>query len=303
MPAPQPNQTHRLYFVVPRDIRRFSFLWRRQLNVQGGKLDGLPANPDLQDVPGYLAWLKPEQAAHVDHQSDVALVHEIGPDDVTIDGLPTMGRKTLQVSLAPNDWTIRPDAETYSSAKALAEQWSTQFARFRGLRFRARLSQRGIYIEFGTGPVPTPVLDAIKAHPQVYQMTWPGEATTRALGEEGGEVTTYALGEEGGYPPTSYRLGEEGTYPPTTTRCGEEGTYPPTSYRLGEEGGTPPTTMRLGEEGGTPPTTHRFGEEGGTLPTTRAIGEEGGTPPTTQAVGEEGGNPFGASGFSFGRRG
>ena len=232
------------------------------MHVQGGKFNGIPANADLRDLPGYQAWLTPEQAEHVGRQADVALVHEIGPDDVTVDGVPLEGRTTLEASLAPNGWTVRPDAKTYASAKTLAEQWSSQFARFRNLSFQARLSQRGVYIKFGTGPIPAAALDAIKAHPQVYRMTWPGKATTRALGEEGGEVTTFALGEEGNYPPTTYRFGEEGGEV-TTYALGEEGTYPPTTTRFGEEGTYPPTTQAMGEEGGTQPTTRAFGEEGG----------------------------------------
>jgi hypothetical protein len=163
--------------------------------------------------------------------------------------------------------------------------------------------------EAGAGDVPAPTTQAVGEEGGIidattYALGEEGGATTYAFGEEGG-VTTYGLGEEGGV--TTYALGEEGGGGVTTFALGEEGGVDPTTLALSEEGGGVPTTKALGEEGGgiphkPPVTSQAFGEEGGGAPSTRAFGEEGGggvqpiprppvqpSPRTTMALGEEGG--------------
>lgn len=143
------------------------------------------------------------------------------------------------------------------------------------------------------------------------------QATTMAVGEEGGGPTTMATGEEEVTGPTTMATGEEGGGPTTMAVGEEEAQRLATTLALGEEGQTTfglsattlavgeeepaPTTMALGEEGTTQrlgeegPTTMALGEEGQTTfaftPTTLAVGEEN-TTPTTLAVGEETRGPF-----------
>jgi len=157
----------------------------------------------------------------------------------------------------------------------------------------------------------------------------PPQATTMAVGEEGGDgIVTYAGGEETKTPVqeppqqvTTMAIGEEGSGEPqppitTTLAIGEEtGDGPPpqeiTTLALGEETGGHPdpkevTTQAIGEETGgrRPPevTTMAIGEETGSIPkgppqfTTLALGEEGGSRPepppvVTMAIGEDGGWP------------
>jgi len=310
-PIPPKPTPHRIYFIVPKDAKTFDARRRKELGIMGKYLDGWPGRKEFERTEGFSAWLTPAEAAKIASQPDVLKVHQLQPEDVVVVGRPRKGFITLRVALTPNNWPVGPDQGTYLSTRALTDEWSKQFARFRNVKVTSLPATSDVFISF-SGVIRKEVITALKANPQVSYMEWVAAATTfamgeegdrpqpttLALGEEGGRVTTQALGEEGGYPPTTQRLGEEGGYPPTTQRFGEEGDYPPTTHRFGEEGSYPPTTQRLGEEGGVQPTTLAIGEEGGPRPTTLAVGEEGGirppgrpSPPgqvTTQALGEEG---------------
>lgn len=139
-----------------------------------------------------------------------------------------------------------------------------------------------------------------------------GEATTLAVGEEGGDlpppieedVTTERMGEEGGMEPEESRdvmtmaLGEEGGMEPQELPPPPE--FPDPTGILAEQGGfiSDPlplaNTEGMEEEPGVV-TTMAIGEEGGVI--TSAEGEDGEMPdfdepmePTTLAVGEEGGD-------------
>jgi hypothetical protein len=57
-----------------------------------------------------------------------------------------------------------------------------------------RYTTKALGEEGGFFPTPSP-----KPKPRPQPPTPPPEATTLALGEEGGEVTTLAIGEEGGF--------------------------------------------------------------------------------------------------------
>lgn len=266
----RPLGDHRLYFVVPDNVKAFTANRRGELKVQGNYLPGIDGNEKLKDKPGFLAWWNEEQAAAAGAGEDVATVHAIEPDDVAIAGAPgEKGKPTLRVFAAPFDWNAKPEADTYLDIAKLGAAWEKQFSMHEGVKVVANKAVRTPFVTFDEGKEPPKaVIDAIKSHPQVYALQWltPTAPTTKRVGEEGG-VTTEAVGEEGGV--TTFAVGEEGG---------------PTTLRIGEEGGV--TTKALGEEGGRP------------RPSTRALGEEGGRPrplprplpqPTTQALGEEGG--------------
>jgi len=290
-PANASSGGHALYFVVPKDMRRFSPERRKQLNILGSYMSGFRARPALRNERGFQAWLTEEEARRIATAADVKAVHKMGAKDTLIVGQPHAKTKMLSVILAPNGWRKKPSAKTYESTDQLVRSWGDAFKKYKDVAVRSVGSDRFVYVSFG-GKVRDDVLEAIKSHPQVYYASWVNaRATTLAVGEEGGRVTTQALGEEGD---TTKRLGEEGG---TTKRVGEEGGV--TTKALGAEGKRPkPTTPAVGEEGKRPPkvTTKRLGEEG--TKTTLALGEEGGkkpprkTPPgraTTLALGEEGG--------------
>jgi hypothetical protein len=107
-------------------------------------------------------------------------------------------------------------------------------------------------------------------------------ATTEAVGEEGGIATTLAIGEEGGA--TTKALGEEGaTAAVTTEPFGEEAGRVLSNRVQGLEDGAAAKPM---------PSTRAVGEEGGPVVTTLALGEEG-NPVITQALNETGVRPGG----------
>ena len=305
-PAPEQGSTegeYQLYFVVPKKFRSFSTRRRADLGVQGTYLPGLPANEQLAQSKGYLAWLTKKEASSSQDVGDTQTVHPIGPDDVQVQGVPAEKGGTLRIHAAPYQWTAKLPHDSYLSIEALGELWTRQFSMHEGVKVVANKAVRTPFVTFTDGKIADAVLETIKKHPQVYAVEWltPVGDTTKRLGEEGG-ATTLRIGEEGGV--TTQALGEEGGRPiprPSTRALGEEGGV--TTQALGEEGGRPiprPSTRALGEEGGVRPVPKPVP---GRRPTTLALGEEGGRgeapailpkePPrrlTTQALGEEGGN-------------
>jgi hypothetical protein len=285
------DQKYHLYYVVPKEVRLFDARRRMDLNIRGELLPGLALHKDLGDKQGFLGWLDKAEAEKAKAAEDVALVHEMTPSDVMVQGTaPAKGVATLRVFAAPLGWRNPPAADTYLNLKQLGDLWTSQLAMKDGVTVIANDKVRQPFIQFKEGKVADDVLATIKSQPQVYAVQWltPAAESTRALREEGGGVvttdalreeaaTTLALGEEGGVPSTR-ALGEEGGV--TTERADEEGGGI-TTFAVGEEGGS---TERLGEEGGV--STRGRGEEGGA--STRALGEEGGGI-STEALGEEGG--------------
>jgi hypothetical protein len=297
-PAKKRAKGYRLYFVAPRDIRRFGSARRKELGVDGKFVNGWRGSSELAETRGFLVWTRPEHAAGLRAESDVAKVHELKAEDTVVTGPPPLGPGEMVVALSPNGWREKPPGDTYLTAAELARKWSTDFARFGNLTFSPDATGRNVRIRVKHGQIPESVLAAIKADPQASYLVSTGGPTTRAVGEEGGHTpaTTRAVGEEGGQYPTTYAVGEEGGM--TTKAIGEEGGRPPqvTTYAVGEEGSRPPqvTTFAVGEEGAVQPpprTTKALNEEAGFRPpvvrpptsaTTKALNEEAGTRPPSR---------------------
>jgi len=237
---------YKFFFVVPKNVRKFDTARRTELNVQGDFIHGWRSRPDLRSKQGFGAWITDQQAEALRRASDVEGVHEIGAKDVVITGRPT-GVGELIVPLSPNRWRNKPEADAYQSGKELAKQWSDRFARTEGLIIRADKLGNRIYVRAKDGRIPSQVVQALKAHPQVTSLQFAPMMTTMALGEEGNRpgATTRAVGEEGDRPrprPTTLAVGEEGGPRPTTLAVGEEGGRRPgriTTHALGEEGSRP----------------------------------------------------------------
>jgi hypothetical protein len=279
-----PTQKYLLFYVVPKDMGKFTSQRRKELDVLGNQQTGLPGAKELAHTEGFLAWLTSEEADKLRTQSDINILHEIKPEEKSNATGPKTGPTALVVSLVPNEWSPRPKAGTYTGVAGLAKQWASEFAQYKNVKVSVMEQDSKIILNFGAGEIPEKVLDVVKANPQVPSLQWQQSATTLAIGEEGSATTQQAREEGGGSPGT-----------PTTRAVGEEGGQP-TTLAVGEEGGGM-TTMALGEEGTVrPPLTAAPREEGrpppGTI-TTNIAGEEGGRSsppkPTTLMVGEEGG--------------
>ncbi len=248
----QVSDRHRLYFVVPKDVKAFDVKRRGELGVGGDFLNGWRGNEKFEKTQGFLAWCTPIEAEKLSRESDVAGAHEVKSGDVQVRGLPQRGHATLMIPLYPNRWRLKPEEGSYLEAAELAKQWTKDFAAAGDVKVKAMKHMPLVIVTFGSGKVREEVVQSLRSHPQVFQLQWDGMATTMALGEEGNRppgITTKAIGEEGGGRPR-----------PTTLAVGEEG------------GGRPrPSTRALGEEGGGRPrpphaTTLAIGEEGGGLP-------------------------------------
>lgn len=260
------KDAYRLYFVVPKQFKAFTPRQRNELGVNGTYSKGLPENNELKEKKGFFAWLDEKQSQAVAAADDVAVVHRMEPDDVTVHGAPPKkGAATLRVHAAPFGWNTKLSKDSYQDIKALGEAWSKQFSMHEGVRVVSNKTVRTPFVIFADGKVPGTVVQTIKEHPQVYALQWmtPVVPTTKRLGEEGG-ATTLRVGEEGGV--TTQAIGEEGGPRPSTRALGEEGGPRPLPRPK-------PTTLALGEEGGKAPPVPRP-----SLPqvTSQALGEEGG---------------------------
>ena len=255
-PASGPG--HRLYVVVPKDLRRFGSKRRHELGVWGPYF--VLQEPQKPPQAGFLAWLTEEQAKKLSGQDSVAQVVPLERKLVPGPGPRPQGATQLLVELAPNSF-YRKAAGYYQSTDDVIKTWRKQLARWVnvGLEMEPLTGRDGfVVVRLPVGQGLEEALQAIKSHPQVARVRWyQPQPTTLALGEEGGPRPTTARGrEEGGV--TTLALGEEGGPPPTTRRAGEEGDRPPLTPLNGEAGG--PTTKALREEGGV--TTFALGEEG-----------------------------------------
>ena len=242
-------QGYRLYFVVPKSIRKFTTARREALGVDGPYVHGWEGNENWKKSKGFLAWTTREQAKKILAADDVLAAHEIIADDKIKTGNQNGSGGKLTVTLMPNGWANKPAADRYYSAKQLAENWAKKFKSH--VTFAA--TEGGIVVKFKTRKMDDDVVNAIAANPQVTHLAWASRPTTRAIGEEGGP-TTKRRGEEGGPRPTTLRVGEEGA---TTLAIGEEGGGPfprpiprPIPRPLPEPLPPRKTTLALGEEGG-----------------------------------------------------
>ena len=282
-PAPEPKDEgtgkaandYRLYLVVPLKGHRFTTKRRAEMGIGGPYTHGWEGNEDWKDLRGFLAWLTADQAKKLLFFEEVGTVCTIGPKHKKITGSPNRGSGKLIVRIEPNQWPVKPEADSYYSVKQIVDGWAKKFADAKSVKFASQADT--VEVTFENGKIHDKVIEGIKAHPQVGLLAWADGPTTKALGEEGGATTK--------------RRGEEGA---TTLAVGEEGGPFPSTRALGEEGGIPrPTTLRVGEEGGRPfPRPVPRPEI-----TTKAIGEEGGRPGiklpdikkiSTEALGEEG---------------
>ena len=267
--APEKNASqgsgHRLYVVVPKDLRRFGTRRRAELGVWGPYFP--LQQPKQPPQAGFLAWLTPQQAEKLSGNQAVAQVVPLESKHVPGPGPQPRGATQLLVELAPNSFHRKPPGH-YEDTNAVVRRWLKQLARWVnvGLEMEPLTGRDGFVV------VRLPMMNrgqeevvrVIKSHPQVVRVRWyQPQPTTLALGEEGGPrpttargreeggITTQALGEEGG--PTTRALHEEGNRGPLTPLNGEAGNA--TTKALNEEGGV--TTFALGEEGGPRPKPRR----------------------------------------------
>ncbi len=272
---------HRLYVVVPKDLRRFGTKRRMELGVWGPYFP--LQRPKKQPQAGFLAWLTAEQAKKLAGNDAVAEVVLLEGKLIPGPGPQPKGVTQLLVELGPNSFPRKP-AGHYEDTDTVLHRWMKQLSCWSNVPIEmGPLSGRDGYvlIRLPMNQGLKDVLQVVKSHPQVIRVQWcQPQPTTLALGEEGGPRPTTARGREEGGGITTQALGEEGG-PATTRALGEEGRGGPLTPVNGEPGSI--TTKALHEEGAV--TTFALGEEGGPNPpargriTTQALGEEGGPRP------------------------